>query len=86
MQKGVLTKLFLPLSPGIIMFGMGLSLTVKDFRRILLYPEAVMIGLVNQIIILPLLAFVIAKTFPLSPEHAVSRMSWPYVVAERRPT
>ena len=74
MQESVLTKLFLPLSLGIIMFGMGLSLTVQDFRRVLLYPKAVMIGLVNQIIILPLLAFAIAKTFPLSPEHAVGLM------------
>lgn len=74
MQESVLTKLFLPLSLGIIMFGMGLSLTVQDFRRVLLYPKAVLIGLVNQIIILPLLAFAIAKTFPLSPEHAVGLM------------
>ncbi len=74
MQESVLTKIFLPLSLGIIMFGMGLSLTVQDFRRIFQFPGAVLLGLVNQIIILPLLAFGIANTFHLSPEHAVGLM------------
>lgn len=74
MQESVLTKIFLPLSLGIIMFGMGLSLTVQDFRRIFQFPGAVLLGLVNQIIILPLLAFGIANTLHLSPEHAVGLM------------
>ena len=36
----------------IIMLGMGLSLTVKDFQRVLLMPKAVFIGFINQIILL----------------------------------
>ena len=56
------------------MFGMGLSLRVEDFKRILIYPKAVGIGLLNQLILLPVLAFGIAKAFQLPPELAVGLM------------
>lgn len=74
MEESVLTKYFLPLSLAIIMIGMGLGLVIEDFKRIALYPKAVFVGLMNQLIILPIVAFLIAKTFPLSPEHAVGLM------------
>ncbi len=74
MQSSVLTELFLPFSLAVIMFGMGLSLRVEDFKRILIYPKAVGIGLLNQLIILPVLAFGIAKAFQLPPELAVGLM------------
>ena len=56
------------------MFGMGLSLRIEDFKRILIYPKAVGIGLLNQLILLPVLAFGIAKAFQLPPELAVGLM------------
>ncbi len=74
MQSNVLTELFLPFSLAVIMFGMGLSLRVEDFKRILIYPKAVGIGLLNQLILLPVLAFGIAKAFQLPPELAVGLM------------
>jgi BASS family bile acid:Na+ symporter len=74
MQSSVLTELFLPFSLAVIMFGMGLSLRVEDFKRILIYPKAVGIGLLNQLIILPVIAFGIAKVFQLPPELAVGLM------------
>ena len=74
MQSSVLTELFLPFSLAVIMFGMGLSLRVEDFKRILIYPKAVGIGLLNQLILLPVLAFGIAKAFQLPPELAVGLM------------
>jgi len=74
MQSSVLTELFLPFSLAVIMFGMGLSLRVEDFKRILIYPKAVGIGLLNQLIILPVIAFGIAKAFQLPPELAVGLM------------
>ena len=74
MQSSVLTELFLPFSLAVIMFGMGLSLRVEDFKRILIYPKAVGIGLLNQLILLPMLAFGIAKAFQLPPELAVGLM------------
>jgi BASS family bile acid:Na+ symporter len=74
MQSSVLTELFLPFSLAVIMFGMGLSLRVEDFKRILIYPKAVGIGLLNQLVILPILAFGIVKAFSLPPELAVGLM------------
>lgn len=58
----------------VIMLGMGLSLVVEDFKRIFIQPKAIFIGLINQIIILPVLAYVLATVFPLQPEIAVGLM------------
>lgn len=74
MEANVLTELFLPLALAVIMFGMGLSLTFADFKRILIYPKAVSLGLFNQIILLPVVAFFIAKAIQLPPELAVGLM------------
>jgi BASS family bile acid:Na+ symporter len=58
----------------IIMLGMGLSLVFDDFKRIILYPKAIFIGLANQLIVLPLIGFLIALTFPIKPEIGVGIM------------
>ncbi len=58
----------------IIMLGMGLSLVADDFKRILVYPKAIFVGLVNQLILLPLIGFVIAISFNLTPEIAIGIM------------
>lgn len=58
----------------IIMLGMGLSLVIDDFKRIIVYPKAILVGLVNQMILLPLIGFGIAVLFPLSPEIAIGVM------------
>jgi len=50
------------------MFGMGLSLTKRDFRNILKYPKALITGLTGQMIILPAFAFLIAWLSGLPPE------------------
>lgn len=74
MEASILTQLFLPLALAIIMFGMGLSLTPEDFKRILIYPKAVAIGLINQLILLPLVAFGLILLFGLEREAAVGVM------------
>lgn len=74
MESNVITAVFLPLALGIIMLGMGLSLTVADFKRIFIYPKAVAIGLFNQIILLPIIAFGLIKVFGLQTELAVGIM------------
>ena len=74
MESNILTQLFLPLALAVIMFGMGLSLTPADFKRILIYPKAVSLGLFNQIVLLPVVAFLIAKALQLSPELSVGLM------------
>ena len=58
----------------IIMLGMGLSLVVDDFKRIFVYPKAIIVGVVNQLILLPLIGFAIASAFHVRPEIAVGIM------------
>ena len=74
MQASILTDLLLPLALGIIMFGLGLSLTLDDFKRVARYPLAVSFGLLLQIVILPFAAFAIAVALKLSPNHAIGLM------------
>ena len=66
--------IILAISLMIIMFGMGLSLIFADFKRVLIFPKAVFIGLVSQIIILPLIGFLIATALNLSPTIAIGIM------------
>jgi len=68
------STMFLAASLIIIMLGMGLSLVADDFKRIIIYPKAIFVGLVNQIILLPLIGFAIAISFPLTPEIAIGLM------------
>lgn len=74
MESSFLTAVFLPLALFIIMLGMGLGLTLDDFKRILVEPKAVILGLIAQLIMLPLVGFLLASLFPLSPELAVGVM------------
>ena len=57
-----------------IMLGMGLSLTLDDFKRVLRCPKATLTGLVNQIILLPLVGFSLANVMGVSPDVAVGVM------------
>jgi BASS family bile acid:Na+ symporter len=74
MQASILTDLLLPVSIGIIMFGLGLSLTIEDFKRVARYPLAVGGGLFLQIVLLPFAALLIAVALKLSPNHALGLM------------
>ncbi|EPG66411.1 bile acid:sodium symporter family protein [Leptospira wolffii] len=74
MQSGFLLETVLPISLFIIMFGMGLSLTGKDFARVALFPKAVIAGLLAQILLLPVLGFIVATMFRLEPLLAVGLM------------
>lgn len=68
------SAIILAISLMIIMLGMGLSLVVDDFKRIFIQPKAIFIGLINQILILPVFAFLLASLFPIQPEIAVGVM------------
>ncbi|MEM7725590.1 MAG: bile acid:sodium symporter family protein [Cyanobacteria bacterium P01_A01_bin.45] len=74
MESNFLSAVFLPLALFIIMLGMGLGLTLEDFKRVVIEPKAVIIGLIAQLIMLPILGFLLATIFPLSPELAVGVM------------
>ena len=71
MQPDLLTKVILPASLFIIMFGIGLSLRPVDFKNIISSPKVVAIGLCAQMLLLPLIAFSISLGFTLPPEIAV---------------
>ncbi|WP_338750634.1 bile acid:sodium symporter family protein [Janibacter alittae] len=64
----------LPIALAIIMFGLGLSLTVGDFARVAREPKAVTIVLVVQILVLPVIAFGLVTAFGLPPLLAVGVM------------
>jgi BASS family bile acid:Na+ symporter len=74
MESNSLLSAMLPLALGIVMLGLGLSLTIDDFKRVIIYPKAVVIGLVCQMLILPILCFLIAKNLGLPSELAVGLM------------
>ncbi|GAB5527887.1 MAG: bile acid:sodium symporter family protein [Roseivirga sp.] len=57
-----------------IMFGMGLSLTVADFNRIVKEPRAVLIGLTNQLLVLPLIGYALVSMLDLTPAVAIGIM------------
>ncbi|TFG75258.1 MAG: bile acid:sodium symporter family protein [Thermodesulfobacteriales bacterium] len=56
---------------GIIMFGMGVTLTTDDFKRVFLRPKDVGVGVVTQYTVMPFIGFVLAKMFGLDPLLAV---------------
>jgi bile acid:Na+ symporter, BASS family len=71
MQDSILTTLVLPIALATIMLGLGLSLKSDDFFRIFKYPKAVTIGLIGQLVILPIIALAIVKVIPMPPAIAV---------------
>lgn len=74
MESNFLTAIFLPLALFIIMLGMGLSLTLDDFKRVFVEPKAVIIGLIAQLVMLPIIGYFLALAFQLAPELAVGVM------------
>ncbi len=74
MSSSFLTGVLMPIALGIIMLGLGLSLTVADFKRVLVIPKPVFVGLFCQMILLPLVCYSIASGFGLSPALAVGLM------------
>lgn len=73
-MDSALTTVGLPIALGIIMFGLGLSLTLDDFRRVSRHPRAVAVALGCQLVVLPLVCFGLVKLFDLPPLLAVGLM------------
>ena len=74
MEANFITSVLLPAALFVIMLGMGLSLVVEDFKRVVLYPKAVLIALVNQLLLLPIIGFGLTFVFGLRAELAVGLM------------
>ncbi|MDR7255831.1 BASS family bile acid:Na+ symporter [Nocardioides sp. BE266] len=64
-MDSALTTVGLPLALAIIMFGLGLDLTIGDFRRVGRAPKAVAVALVCQIVLLPAICFGLVVLFDL---------------------
>ena len=73
MEANLMVQL-LPLALAVVMMGLGLELTIKDFTRVAQHPKAVIIALVCQLVVLTGLAFVITQVLNLSPLLAVGMM------------
>ncbi|WP_127507621.1 bile acid:sodium symporter family protein [Actinoplanes solisilvae] len=73
-MNSTLTTVGLPIALGIIMLGLGLGLTVADFRRVLSFPKAALIALGCQVLLLPALCFGLVVALDLAPALAVGMM------------
>jgi len=71
---GIVTDIFLPLALAFIMLALGLGLTGGDFVRVLKQPKDFFIGAISQIILLPIIAFILIKIWSISPELAIGVM------------
>ena len=67
----IFSEIFLPATIAVITLGLGLTLTVGDLRNVFYYPRGLVVGLLCQLVLLPLLAFSIAGVTGLPPELAV---------------
>ena len=70
----MIIDIFLPVSLMFIMFTLGIGLTVENFKNIISQPKALILGLVNQMLLLPLIAFFILLIIKLPSEMAVGMM------------
>jgi len=70
----IVTDIFLPIALAFIMFALGLGLTGADFLRVIKQPKDFFVGAISQIILLPVIAFVLVKIWPISPELAIGVM------------
>ena len=66
----MIINVLLPLSLAFIMFSLGLGLTINDFKNVVREPKAFSVGFVNQMIFLPIDAFLIVNAFSLSDKIA----------------
>ena len=69
----IVTKIA-PLCLAIIMFGLGLGLTVGDFTRVVKNPKDFFVGFICQVILLPIIAFILINVLSLTPEIALGVM------------
>ena len=68
------STLILGIALSIIMIGMGLSLTIADFRRVVKFPLAVFVGFLNQIILLPIIAYALIRWLDVDSNTAIGIM------------
>ena len=62
-----LSDLLMPSAIALIMLGIGINLTFRDFLRVFVKPRAIITGLICQLILLPLIAFLLVWWWPIEP-------------------
>ncbi|MCW8917000.1 MAG: bile acid:sodium symporter family protein [Magnetovibrio sp.] len=67
-------QILLPLGLAFIMFAIGLGLQVQDFTRIVQQPRAIAVGLLNQLVLLPMIGLVVLMGYTGRPEFALGLM------------
>ena len=70
----IVTDVILPLALAFIMFVLGLGLTGGNFLRVIKQPRDFFVGSFSQIILLPIIAFILVKIWPIAPELAIGVM------------
>jgi len=73
-HMNIVTDVILPLALAFIMFVLGLGLTGGDFLRVIKQPRDFFVGAFSQIILLPIIAFILVKIWPIAPELAIGVM------------
>ena len=73
-EANIVTQIILPVSLAFIMFSVGLELTTKDFKRVVIQPRDFIVGVISQIVMLPLIAFGLLAGWDLDPGLAVGVM------------
>ena len=69
----IVTKIA-PIALALIMLGLGMGLTIENFKRVILYPKDFIVGLVCQFILLPIIAFILIKIMNTPVELALGVM------------
>ena len=69
----IVTKIA-PIALALIMLGLGLGLTIQDFTRVAKQPKDFLVGLICQLILLPIIAFILIKIFNTPMELALGVM------------
>lgn len=70
----VLVNVILPMVLSVMMFTMGLTLTIADFKRVGRKPKAFFLGIFNQMLVLPLTVFFLVSLIDIRPEFSVGFM------------
>ena len=71
MESSPLISAGLPIALFIIMIGIGMTLTMRDFRQVAVYPKGMIVGTIAQILVMPLIAFMLATLLAVPPAIAV---------------
>ena len=69
-----ITKTVAPVCLALIMFSLGLGLSLSDFKRVMTTPRDFLVGFFGQVIILPIIAFILIQIISISPEIALGLM------------